>query len=152
MASINSVQKGKSGEREFCNKLSELVGYQCVTRNLEQCKKNGGHDLNPVSIEEDEVPDSPVRAVAARLSVFAIEIKRHRSGSDADIQKWWHQTVEQARQIKKAPLLAYRFDRQKWHCMLHTNYFDSDDTRGCVTVDIDLFARFLRDGCDALIK
>lgn len=95
---INSRDKGAGGERELSKLLHSELGVKAV-RNLEQCR-GGGHDL-----------DAPANTV---LSGYAIEVKRLKSASHADLARYWLQAVDQANQAEKVPVLAYRVDRGEW--------------------------------------
>ncbi|MCW7556508.1 hypothetical protein NX722_28500 [Endozoicomonas gorgoniicola] len=133
--SINSRNKGAAGEREFCRELEVLTGIRLI-RNLEQ-SRSGGYDLIP---EDKAVQDS---------WPWALEIKRYASVSDAKVQGWLNQAVEQAESAGKQPVLAYRADRQDWNIVLPVGQWDilpeSKGTEGYqwATVDIGLAAVIL---------
>ncbi len=84
--------KGASGEREFCKVLGNLIGIDCLERNLEQ-RRSGGHDIN---VNQAARPTllAHERETLDRLNQLAIEIKRHRSATGADIGQWWSQTCQ----------------------------------------------------------
>ena len=86
--------KGKRGEREFLNKLGELLN-QDLSRNLNQ-SANGGADCVDVN-------------------GFAIEIKRRESLS---LGQWWKQATNQARTLNRQPALAYRQSRKPWRIVV----------------------------------
>lgn len=85
-----AVRKGKVGEREFANLLSERLG-SLVTRNLAQSRE-GGHDL-------------------VGVGWFAVEVKRQ---DVLRVAVWWDQAVKQAAISGKQPALAYRLPRHPW--------------------------------------
>ena len=102
MGKINSRAKGASAEREFCKELSEHLGDTLVEplkRNLEQTR-NGGHDI-------------------LGLEGLAIEIKRYRALSEADLTRIWKdQVLDQAQRVGGIPVLAYREDFRPWRIRL----------------------------------
>jgi len=98
--------KGQSGEREFASLIFDHLGVE-MRRNLSQTQ-NGGHDL----VTGDHSP------AGRALSLFAIEIKRHRSASPGAIAQWWIQTTEQAVEAELIPCLAFRADRLKWRVVV----------------------------------
>ena len=81
--------KGQTGEREFAHLIEDNLGVECH-RRIEQTR-DSGHDLD--------------------LYEYAIEIKRSKT---KNMKGWWRQTVTNANEINKIPVLAYRLDRKKW--------------------------------------
>ena len=105
---INSRTKGAAGEREFASLIYDHLGVKLI-RNLEQ-SRGGGHDL---------IVHPDCEGEAARsLDRFAIECKRYQNVTYADLRRFWKQTVGQAEQINKIPLLAYRVNRQPWKIII----------------------------------
>ncbi|PJE80662.1 hypothetical protein CI610_00323 [invertebrate metagenome] len=120
--------KGGRGEREFATVIRELTSGEInLTRNLEQVR-NGGADLDG-------------------HDAFAFEIKRRRDPpTDATLTGWWMQTVDQALVQNKKPVLAYRQDRQSWRVVVHMEHgFRLEDPRGCLTMDVEMFCRFMKE-------
>jgi len=134
----NSRRKGASGEREFSAAVLDAMGVRLL-RQLDQCR-GGGFDLAP---EPDD--DSPT---AAWLRRHAIECKRHRGATAAEVAGWWAQTVRQADDAALAPMLAYRADRQPWHVVLALDALvpgiDATDKRPTATVSLDGLAALAR--------
>ncbi len=121
-----SLDKGKSGEREFIRLVSKLTGGVVqLRRNLDQSRAGGDDCLG----HKD----------------FSFEIKRRKKVTDGDITEWWRQTVGNAG--KKDPVLAWRPDFQHWRIMVRPPYhlFGKNDPRGCFTMDIELFCKLLTD-------
>lgn len=102
MGKINSRQKGAAAERELIKELQEYLGDEIagrMKRNLEQSRK-GGHDV-------------------AGLPGWAIEVKRYKRLSDADLNRIWErQVVDQALRVKCRPALAYKGDFKPWRVRL----------------------------------
>lgn len=98
MGKINSRAKGASAERELIAELRDYLGEGLTAnmkRNLEQSRK-GGHDI-------------------AGLDGWAIEVKRYKSLSEAEIARIWErQAVDQAWKVDARPALAYRGDYKPW--------------------------------------
>jgi hypothetical protein len=56
-------------------------------------------------------------------NVFCIEVKHYAddkitskilTDKESQLQKWWLQTIREADEINKIPLLIFKFDRSKW--------------------------------------
>lgn len=90
---INSRIKGKTGEIELAAILNGELGCK-LKRNLQQTRE-GGFDL----VDESGL-----------LNEFSIEVKRGKKY----LHDWWLQTVVQAYDCKRIPILAYRLDRYEW--------------------------------------
>jgi Holliday junction resolvase len=88
-----SRTKGAAAERELARLLMDELGGS-VTRNLTQAR-GGGHDL-------DGVPG------------WAVEVKRARKATRADLRAWWTQAESQAERAGLRPALAFREDRGPW--------------------------------------
>lgn len=96
---INSRNKGASAERELIKLLKDDLGegYD-LKRNLEQTRE-GGYDITG-------------------LPKWALEVKRYADASPAIIRGWWEQAADQARAVRKIPVLAYRLDRRDWRIVI----------------------------------
>ena len=104
-----SRDKGARGERELVRLLQPcLPGGWKVRRALPY---ENGHDLRVVDEKGDAVPMG-----------WAIECKRYSDFSVGEVLRgpsarwldWWRQTVRQAEQVGRDPLLATRGDRRPW--------------------------------------
>lgn len=93
--SASSRTKGQAGERELALLLSELTGFD-VRRRVRQ--HEGDSDLTGID-------------------GWSVEVKRYSSATQAQIEGWWHQAVQQARATKTLPLLCYRVDRGDWRAV-----------------------------------
>lgn len=145
VSKINSRAKGAAAERELIKELRDHLGEEIagrMKRNLEQSRK-GGHDI-------------------AGLDGWAIEVKRYKRLSDADLARIWdRQVVDQALRVKCRPALAYKGDFKPWRvrlpiCLLRDIGSDWDDHWGCRfnwTADIGLeaFASVLREAHSASV-
>lgn len=95
---INSRAKGKSAEREVINLLTSLLPELNLERNLDQTRE-GGYDIKG-------------------MQGWAPEVKRYRTIKPADLASFWDQTIEQARNDHKKPLLIMREDFRDWVVVL----------------------------------
>jgi hypothetical protein len=90
-----SRNKGKVGERELANLLSELTGWP-VTRRVRQ--HAGDHDLEGIT-------------------GWCIEVKRHARVTPGLIATWWDQAHRQATASYSKAVLFYRADRGHWRAV-----------------------------------
>lgn len=123
---INSRNKGATGERECIKAIYDLTGIE-LTRNFSQ-SAFGGHDL-------------------IGLDDWAIEVKRYATVETSNKKSWWKQAVDQAKRVHKQPVVIYRADRQPWRCIvqypLHVELYGIEDFRCTCDVDIELFCGWL---------
>lgn len=88
---INSRNKGKVGEHEFCKWLKDLLDLDIVPeRNLNQVRATGADVIN--------------------IHPFVFEIKRCEK---LELRKWWSKLFTQIK-TGEIPVLAYRQNRQLW--------------------------------------
>jgi|TARA_R110000751_G_scaffold1894_10_gene6969 Holliday junction resolvase len=85
-----SRDKGQRGEREVCKLLEGHLGI-AFKRNLMQTAE-GGHDV-------------------LGLDGCAIEVKRCEKLA---LEKWWKQTVTQAKDVSALPVLFFRRNSEEW--------------------------------------
>jgi hypothetical protein len=90
-----SRDKGARGEREFREFVSSRLEGVELSRNYDQWYK-GGFDLTG-------------------LDGVAIEVKRYATGTIFRMV-WWEQILEACGEL--VPVLAYRFDRGSWMCVV----------------------------------
>jgi hypothetical protein len=132
MAKINSRAKGKSGERELIGELKKLLPSEMtseLTRNLDQTR-DGGHDI-------------------LGLDGWALEVKRYAEVMPADLERFWSQTCEQARNNEARPALCFRQDRRAWRTVIHVSELGSNEIApdtgypNTVEMSLELFARLV---------
>lgn len=67
--------------------------------------------------------------VPGEKNLFCIEVKHYKdchidhsliTGKSPQILEWWQQTIRQARQVKKEPLLIFKHDRSKLFVVFDT--------------------------------
>lgn len=125
-------RKGADGERELIALLREHLGEE-LSRNLDQAR-DGGADLKGGML----------------LAGYVIECKR---AAKAELRSWWQQAFSQAYDIAdgRAPVLAYRLDRQRWQFVMSIAEFIGGDWRSwpgleyTVTMRVEAFAALVRD-------
>jgi Holliday junction resolvase len=130
MPKINSRTKGKTGEREVINKLKDYLGDDIeLSRNLMQTRE-GGHDITGLP--------------------YALEVKRCEK---LQLDKWWMQTLKQAREAGLIPALAYRRSREQWQVLVpayvldpdYRQYHWSEDIQFTIKITIEMFAHLIRE-------
>jgi len=119
---INGRQKGAQAEREVIKKLQAVVDYvlgkdMCVLkRNLEQYR-GGGADVT-CSVE--------------RYDLFSFEIKRCEK---LMLEKFWKQTLKQAKQSKRRPVLIFRRNRESWSAMIFINLGTQKNIKAIISLN-----------------
>jgi len=129
---MNSRNKGAAFERQVVNMIKDYLGYDCK-RNLMQTAE-GGHDLIGVP-------------------GYAIECKRYRSISHADLEKFWSQCVRQAHAVELTPCLIVKPDRQPIRVYVPWGGpgWDSyvwDDFNCAAGISFEMFCAIAREGID----
>ena len=130
MAKINSRAKGKAGERELIGELKKLLPSDMtseLTRNLDQTR-DGGHDI-------------------LGLDGWALEVKRYAEVLPADLERFWAQTTEQARNNGALPALCFRQDRRPWRTVIRisdaSTVGSTDGYEDTVEMSLSLFAKLV---------
>lgn len=123
--------KGSAAEREVLRILEDSLGLKLV-RNKQQSAR-GGRDL-----EEDTER-------MQGLVPFAFEVKHQKAQS---LNQWWAQTVRQAQDSKRLPVLFYRGNHQPWRVAVAPH--DISNSIWPVRRDEDFVILSLRDGLQFL--
>lgn len=127
---VNARSKGRRGEREVIDEIKSLLGIQLEV-NYSQTF-GGGHDL-------------------LGLDGFAIEVKRRKQITQADLKNFWEQTTRQATKINLLPCLWFRADRSEWRVMIADLYalkkglFEIEDFNIASNISTELFAAIMRE-------
>jgi hypothetical protein len=88
---INSRNKGRAGEHEFCKWLRDLLNLDIVPeRNLDQVRATGADVIN--------------------IHPFVFEVKRCEK---LELRKWWVKLINNV-ESGEIPVLAYRQNHQQW--------------------------------------
>ena len=111
MATINIRQKGAGGEREVIDALQPYVWAvkneygipfeymkPDLQRNQNQSAVGGSDITNPFGL--------------------SIEVKRQEALS---VGTWWKQCERSAQATNEVPVLLYRQNGKKWHCMMYAD-------------------------------
>lgn len=126
MGKINSRAKGASGELQVIEELKKLLPPEMTSglaRNLEQTR-DGGHDI-------------------LGLGNWALEVKRYAEIKPADMERFWEQTLTQARKDAKRPALVFRQDRREWRAVVTMGY--GDEYEWTSEVSMKLFAHLVKE-------
>ena len=127
---VNARSKGRRGEREVIDVIKSLLGIQLEV-NYSQTF-GGGHDL-------------------LGLDGFAIEVKRRKQITQADLKNFWKQTTRQAIKADLLPCLWFRADRSEWRVMIADLYalkkglFEIEDFNIASNISTELFAAIMRE-------
>jgi len=106
---VDSRAKGARAESDVVKKLKEGTGL-----NFQRIPLSGG--LNAVHGLKGDIyiPNS--------LNIYCIEVKHYKddhytskifTDKEPQILTWWLQTIREAAQVSRKPLLIYKFDRSK---------------------------------------
>ena len=123
-----SRRKGAAFEREIATLIRDHLGFE-AKRNLMQTAE-GGHDLLGVP-------------------GWAVECKRYAKLTQADINKFWEQTVRQAAQVAARPCLITKADRQP--IQVHIQWLGpgadcyGDSILGVATISFELWCGIVRE-------
>lgn len=128
---INSRSKGARGEREVRDFLQKVVDEVAaekkmlfapeVKRNLMQSME-GGHDL-------------------VGIPGIAVEVK---FCENPQVDKWWEQTLKQARRTDAEPILIYRKTRAPWQVVMFVSIPCGEEVVTCrATISLSAFLDWL---------
>lgn len=82
---------------------------------------------------------------------YAIEVKRRRAVSQADLKNWWDQSVKQALKVNLLPCLWFRADRADWKVAIpdvyahKNNLFPIEDFNIASVMSTELWAAIMRE-------
>lgn len=93
--------KGARGESEVLKILEAELGLKLV-RNKHQAERGGRDIAEDVDRMQGPIP-------------FAIEVKYQEREL---LAKWWEQTVEQAMEVQRMPVLFFRRNHQPWRVVI----------------------------------
>lgn len=130
---VNARNKGRRGEREVIDEIKELLGIELEVNYAQTF--GGGHDLI-----------SPNGYMP-----YAIEVKRRKAITQADIKNWWDQSVRQANKVDLLPCLWFRQDRADWKVAIpcpyssEKNFFPVEDINIASIISPELWAAIARE-------
>jgi len=130
---VNARNKGRRGEREVIDEIKELLGIELEVNYAQTF--GGGHDLI-----------SPNGYMP-----YAIEVKRRKAITQADIKNWWDQSVRQANKVDLLPCLWFRQDRADWKVAIpcpyssEKNLFPVEDINIASIISPELWAAIARE-------
>lgn len=129
---VDSRAKGARAEADLVKKLHQVTGH-----NFKRVPLSGGLDASHGLKGDLYIPNS--------LNIFCIEVKHYKddhisskilTDKTPQILEWWQQTIREAAQISRKPLLIYKFDRSKWFCAFK-DYPTVDDQYRFMMINID---------------
>ena len=130
---VNARNKGRRGEREVIDEIKELLGIELEVNYAQTF--GGGHDLISPN---GHMP-------------YAIEVKRRKAITQADIKNWWDQSVRQANKVDLLPCLWFRQDRANWKVAIpcpyssKKNLFPVEDINIASIISPELWAAIARE-------
>lgn len=110
---VDSRQKGRVAELKAKQELRKLTSL-----NWERTPMSGALSAVHKLKGDLYIPDVKIK--------YCIEIKHYKddhltskilTNKNPQIKIWWEQTVREAKEMEKEPLLIFKFDRSKWFAM-----------------------------------
>lgn len=107
---VDSRQKGRTAELNARDVLRKDTGLQ-----WERVPMSGALDPKHKLKGDLYVPGENIK--------YCVEVKHYKddhltskllTGKNPTLLEWWKQTVREAEQIEKEPLLLFKYDRSKW--------------------------------------
>jgi Holliday junction resolvase len=106
---VDSRQKGARAEADIVKKLSDHTGL-----NFKRIPMSGALDASHGLKGDVYIPNS--------LNIYCIEVKHYKddhytskifTDKKPQLIDWWEQTIREAAQVSRKPLLIFKFDRSK---------------------------------------
>lgn len=110
---VDSRQKGRAAELNARNILRDLTGL-----GWERVPMSGALDPKHKMKGDLYVPGEDIK--------YCVEVKHYKddhltskliTSNNPMILQWWEQTVREANQLDREPLLLFKHNRSKWFCM-----------------------------------
>lgn len=109
---IDSRAKGRTAELKCRDELRKLTSLQ-----WERTPLSGALDAKHLMKGDLYVPGQNIK--------YCVEVKHYKddhistkllTSKSPQFMKWWEQTVREAEQMSKEPLLIFKHNRSKWFC------------------------------------
>ena len=109
---VDSRAKGARAESDIVKKLSDHTGL-----GFKRIPLSGALDASHGLKGDVYIPNS--------LNIYCIEVKHYKddhftskvlTDKEPQLLEWWKQTIREAAQISRKPLLIFKFDRSKVFC------------------------------------
>lgn len=107
---VDSRAKGRTAETNAKKEMIKLTGL-----NWERTPLSGALHAKHKLKGDLYVPDKSIK--------YCVEVKHYKddhltskilTSKKSQLAEWWEQTVREAREVEKEPLLIFKFDRSKW--------------------------------------
>ena len=109
---VDSRAKGRTAELNCRNELRKLTNL-----NWERTPMSGALGAQHKLKGDLYVPDTKIK--------YCVEVKSYKddhvstkllTSINPQFSQWWEQTIREAAQIEKEPLLIFKHNRSKWFC------------------------------------
>jgi hypothetical protein len=141
---VDSRAKGRKAEMNARDKLRELTEYK-----WERIPSSGA--LDPVHGLKGDL------YIPGEKNRFCVEVKHYAddqitskllSSKSPIFNEWWQQTVRQAEQVKKEPLLIFKYDRSKFFVATQDHIQSKYPTLRLKNNDYFVYILLLTDYCE----
>jgi hypothetical protein len=119
---VDSRQKGRTAELNARNVLKEHTGLEWERTPLSGAL-NAKHKLKG----DLYIPESK--------NTFCVEVKHYKddhltskwlTSKSPTLQSWWEQTVREAEEMNREPLLLFKYNRSKWFVAMEFQWHIED--------------------------
>jgi hypothetical protein len=124
MSRINSRAKGASGEREFCNWISENLDIHHGERNLEQVRSGGADITNcyPFMFEVKRVENLDLQSAWIQVKTAVVEMQL--DNNDPNL----------------IPVVCFRYNRHPWEFLIPASLIGNE--KGYLRLNEKTFTEF----------
>ena len=138
---VDSRAKGARAESKVAQVLSQHTG-------LKWRRTPGSGALNEEHMLKGDV------YVPGEHNLYCVEIKNYKddkisskmlTDKISQIEIWWQQTLRQAKQVQKRPLLIFKFDRSKLFCAVEEIDLNKQNSRYLYYSPLGVFILKLED-------
>jgi hypothetical protein len=134
-----SKQKGKRGENEFAQVLTDII-KSTKQREGHSCTLVKQGDCETLAPWQKVFVDTQANGGdIVSIPGLSIEVKRHET---LVVNTWWRQACVQADNIGAIPILVYRQNRKAWRVCLPA-YLLAIGIDGYLEVSLEVFSQWL---------
>lgn len=145
---IDSRAKGRTAELKCRDELRKLTGLM-----WERTPMSGALNAKHMMKGDVYVPQVNIK--------YCVEIKHYAddhistkllTGINPQFNQWWEQTVREAEQMQKEPLLIFKHNRSKWfaafiNASIQLSIMDNSNSKAIVLYPDDIMICLLTDFC-----